>query len=107
MKTNLRPIAPLLKGPRAQCPHHASIFQGPYRYYSTRTLFTRCIMCHCNEHKSSAVSLDRAVRNCENFQQRVKTGEWNTLSAASAQCTTAKIQSSMTVSSKSSRSEGI
>jgi len=32
-------------------------------------------MRHCNEHKLSAVSWDRAVHNCKNIRQRVKTGE--------------------------------
>ena len=34
----------------------------------------RCL-CRCNEHKLSAVSSDRAVHNCKNMRQRVKTGE--------------------------------
>jgi len=42
-----------------------------------------------------------------NIRQHVETGEQNTLSATSAQFTTAKIQGCTNVSSNSSRSEGI
>jgi len=73
-------------------------------YYSTHTLLTRCCtMFHCNQHKLTALQVVRLeqnialntkteVHNCKNIRQRVKTAETNTLSAMSAQFTTAKIQ---------------
>jgi len=55
------PVAPLLnEGQRGQCSRHASILWRPCAYYATRTLFNCCcIMCHCNEHKVSAVSWEK------------------------------------------------
>jgi len=35
-------VAPLFKGQRRQCSHHASILRRPCAYYATRTLFVRC-----------------------------------------------------------------
>jgi len=42
MERPLRPIAPLLKGQRDECPRHASTFRRPCAHYSTRIPFTRC-----------------------------------------------------------------
>jgi len=77
-KGTCAPLPPFLKGQREKCPRHASILRRPCVYYSTRTLFTRCCKLQSVTVMNkllSAVSLDRAVDNCKNMRQRVKTGE--------------------------------
>jgi len=44
-------------------------------FYTPSLYSLLAAMCHCNEHKLAAVSWDRAVQNCKNIPQRVKTGE--------------------------------
>ena len=89
------------------CPQSAAMppFSSVPVLITLHALSTRCrlqTMCHCNEHKIlSAFSSDRAVHNCKIIRQRVNTGEWNTLSATSAQFTTAKTQGCTNVLSNS------
>jgi len=76
MKKNLRPRCTLLKGQRGQCSRLGSILRRPCAYYYTRTLFTHCrLQCVTVMNILSAVSRDRAVHNCNNIRQRVKTEE--------------------------------
>jgi len=108
MERHLRLRCHLSKGQMGQCPHHASILRRIMHVIPHALSLLVVVGYNVSLWRTwiSAVSWDEAVRNCKNIPQSVETGEQNTLSATSAQDTTAKIQGCANVLSNSSWSEG-